>query len=221
LLPRLLPRIESGSRIWNSSNLSSLFFFVGKLESTRASDGVGKGREPRRGRGGKAGRAGNLVPSGFRRKQVEIARSILFLGRKSGDLDTDGPTIVPLDSWTASGTSSASLGACWATGRPTSLIKRKKRPVHVTPLQSPPHQHGTPRSASRRTSRTCRGSSHTVSAPLSTGTPSGDSFYRCGCPYRTRPASHRGIVQSERALHVIRLEADTGSGKTQPGSGRI
>jgi len=91
----------------------------------------------------------------------------------------------------------------------------------VTPLQSPPHQHGTPRSASRRTSRTCRGSSHAASAPLSTGTPSGDSFYRCGCPYRTRPASHRGIVQSERALHVIRLEADTGSGKTQPGSGRI
>jgi hypothetical protein len=75
--------------------------------------------------------------------------------------------------------------------------------------------------------RISRGSSHTVSgaAPRSAR---GRLVSRTTLPLRVPftgadpiVASRRRIVQSERALHVIRVEADTVSGHTQPGSGRI
>ena len=69
------PRIESGSRIWNSSNLSLCFRWKIGIHSRERRSGQGKGTKERE---GKAGRAGNLVPSCFRRKQVEIASRFYF-----------------------------------------------------------------------------------------------------------------------------------------------
>jgi hypothetical protein len=75
LLPRLLPRIESGSRIWNSSNLSSLFFLLENWNPlARATEWAKEGNQEEGGEGKPAAPATSFL-------LVSVANRWRLLGR--------------------------------------------------------------------------------------------------------------------------------------------
>lgn len=156
-----------------------LFFFflscwIGKLESTRASDGVGKGTKtkPRRGRESRPRRQ-PLLACRFRRRW-RLTNSIFRT-----EIVCSLPSATGLDrvcSWIS-------------TGRDLSLARKVE-------------SHGRARSAPSFFFEK-RPAQHLARASRQPNS----SLYTCACPGPI-VASRRGVVQSERALHVVDANVD-------------